>query len=334
MPANRNAARAEELLADDLTPPRHVRPPRAKRAAVAITVAAVGALLVGSTAAMTVMMSEHPKSGAAQSTARMAAPPLPAATELPVPHVEQATATRNICQLPDVIDALAARDDEGVVTGAGGGEAFRDAVIGGHAQCISLTDPIWTWVVVNKTRPFAPIDYRPAKLVLPDGVRSLEGGFLRSDAASALTAMVAAAKKAGVGEIAMESGFRSFSTQHTSYGNQVGQRGVAGADLVSARPGYSEHQSGLAADLVACNGGCGTLDQIATTSQGAWLKAHAWQYGWIVRYEQGHTDTTGYLPEPWHVRFIGVGLAQAYHAGGWHSLEDFFALPKAPGYLG
>jgi D-alanyl-D-alanine carboxypeptidase len=207
-------------------------------------------------------------------------------------------------------------------------------VVAGSAPCISLRDAARTWAVINKISPFDPAEFRPEKLVMPDGVRSIEGNFLRPDAASALTALVAAARSAGVGEIAMESGFRSYSTQRSSYGRQVADRGVGQADLVSARPGYSEHQSGMAADLVACGAGCGTLDQLAGSPQGAWLAAHAWEYGFIIRYEAGSTGTTGYLSEPWHVRFIGVPLAAAYHAGSWHSLEEFFGLPPAPGYIG
>ena len=65
-----------------------------------------------------------------------------------------------------------------------------------------------------------------------------------------------------------------------------------------------------------------------------WLAAHSWEFGWIARYEDGHTQTTGYRPEPWHLRYVGCELARAYHDGNWHTLEDFFALPAAPGYVG
>jgi D-alanyl-D-alanine carboxypeptidase len=144
--------------------------------------------------------------------------------------------------------------------------------------------------------------------------------------------MASGAAAAGVGEIALLSGFRSFQTQQETYGNQVGAQGAAQADLTSARPGYSEHQSGLAADVVACADGCGTLDDLAATAQGQWIAANAWQYGWIVRYEAGYQPITGYDPEPWHLRFIGTDLAKAYHDGGWHTLEEFFGLPAAPTY--
>jgi D-alanyl-D-alanine carboxypeptidase len=147
--------------------------------------------------------------------------------------------------------------------------------------------------------------------------------------------MVAAAAQAGVGEIAMQSAYRSYSTQESSYGSHVSDRGTEGAELVSARPGHSEHQSGLAADVVACGeAGCTTLDGLAATPQGEWIAAHAWEFGWIVRYEEGRTPVTGYSPEPWHLRYLGADLARAYHEGGWHTLEEFFALPAAPDYVG
>lgn len=333
----RHDARAAQLLSTGVAPARHARAPRATRAGVAIGLAAAAALLLGSSAAMTAMMMEPTSTddgGRTYAAARFAPPPLPSVEALPVPKVAQTLATEDICTLPEVADALAAGDDEGVISAAGGGEGFRAAVVSGNAPCLSLADPARIWVVVNKTRPYDPLQYQPDLLVTPDNVRNIEGGTLRPDAASALTGMAAAASQAGAGEIAVESGFRSYTTQNSSYGSQVSDRGIAGADLVSARPGYSEHQSGITADIVACNGGCGTLDDLAASPQGAWIAAHAWEYGWIVRYEDGHTDTTGYLAEPWHLRYVGPQLAQAYHDGGWHTLEEFFGLPAAPGYPG
>ena len=330
----RRAARAERLLtADDAEapPPRHVRP-RFARSGVALLIAVGGALLLGSTAAVTALVSGGTPGVAAQAQLLSDAPQ--SVTSLPVPVVKQMQVAADICGVPEVMSALEAHDDAAAITAAGGAEAFRSAVAEGRARCVDLGDPTRLWTVVNKARPYSPVDYRPTGLVMPDGVRSIEGGALRSDAASALAAMVTAAREAGVGEIALESGFRSYSTQQGSYGRQVDQRGQDGADLVSARPGHSEHQSGLAGDVVACAGGCGTLDDLAATAQGAWIVDHAWEHGWIVRYVAGATGVTGYSPEPWHLRYIGPELSRAYHDGGWTSLEEFFGLAPAPGYVG
>lgn len=333
----RRAAQAERLLSandEDHSPARHARPRRLNRRRLAAVLVLAAALLLGVTAGVTALVSG---AGGADSTAAAEAEVTvlpPTVKALPVPQVQQAPASTDICSDSEVTAALTAGDDEAAIAAAGGGEAFRNAVASGRAPCIDLADPVRIWAVINKIRPFAPIDYGPADLVMPEGVRSLEGGSLRADAASALTAMVTAASDAGVGEIALESGFRSYATQQGSYGRQVAARGTAGADLVSARPGFSEHQSGLAGDVVACAGGCGTLDDLALTPQGTWVRDHSWEHGWVVRYVDGATDVTGYLPEPWHLRYIGRELARAYHDGGWTSLEQFFGLPAAPGYLG
>ncbi len=260
---------------------------------------------------------------------------LPPGTDaLPVPEISQVSAAASICDDPDVQSALAAGDDEAVVVAAGGGEVFREAVVAGTAPCISLSDASRRWVVVNKTRALDPIDYAPSSLVSFSTVSSLNGGSLRQDAMTALIALAAASKAAGAGAIASLSSYRSYTTQQSTYSQHVSADGQANADLESARPGYSEHQTGIALDLVACSSSCGGLDDFGSSAQGQWVAEHAWEYGFIVRYEDGYTDTTGYKAEPWHVRFIGTELAKAYHDGGFHTLEDFFGLPAAPDYTG
>jgi D-alanyl-D-alanine carboxypeptidase len=84
---------------------------------------------------------------------------------------------------------------------------------------------------------------------------------------------------------------------------------------------------------VACGLGCGGLDGFGGTTQSDWVAAHAWEHGFIVRYEDVGSPITGYAPEPWHLRYVGVDLAAAYHNGGFHTLEEFFGLPPAPGYV-
>ena len=331
-------------------PPRHARTRRLARVSAAAGLAVAASLVLGSAATVTAAVTgQSPLPVVSASTAergdatepaasaRLSAPssaPLPAPVQsIPAPIVEAAPAALLLCDRAEFTAALATGDDAAAIAAAGGAEAFRMAVAGATAPCVALDDPARSWVVINKTRPFVPLDYRPSSLAMPEGVRSVEGGSLRSDAAAALTAMAGAAAAAGVGEIALESGFRSLATQESNYGRQVEAQGVEQTDLSVARPGFSEHQSGLTADVVACNGGCGTLDDLAATVQGQWIVAHAWEFGWITRYEDGYAHTTGYMPEPWHLRYIGPDLAKAYHEGGWHTLEEFFGLPAAPGYL-
>jgi len=340
-PATRRARRPQQIPADDVTDPltdavvevRHAAHRRARRTRGVFTLIAAGVLLIGGTAA--VSAAAYGTSTAADpraaATASASASATPTVTPPPVDPAT-VTTTRNPCTDAAFTAALAAHDTEAAVSAAGGGAAFREEVVTGEAPCVRLDDPSFTWVVVNKQRPYSPKDYTPSPVVAPGGVQVINGGSLRSDAAAGLSDMVAAAKQAGAGAIALDSGYRSYRTQVTSYGVQVTSRGSSGADLVSARPGFSEHQSGLAGDVVACARSCGTLDMLAGTPQDQFILAHAWEYGWVVRYEAGRTPVTGYASEPWHLRFIGVQLAKAYHDGGFHTLEEFFGLPAAPSY--
>lgn len=109
---------------------------------------------------------------------------------------------------------------------------------------------------------------------------------------------------------------------------------ISGPDRYgTARPGYSEHQTGLTIDLVACGASaCSGIDSFGATAQGRWTAANAHRFGFIVRYESGQTYVTGYAPEPWHLRYVGVALASDYRAGGFRTLEQYFDTPAAPTY--
>ena len=112
------------------------------------------------------------------------------------------------------------------------------------------------------------------------------------------------------------SGYRSFDYQASLYNNYVAMDGQAAADRYSARPGYSEHQTGLAFDIGELNNNYGT------TPAGQWLAKHAHEYGFIIRYPQGKESVTGYMYEPWHVRYLGIDLASNIYASGL-TLEEY-----------
>jgi zinc D-Ala-D-Ala carboxypeptidase len=136
-------------------------------------------------------------------------------------------------------------------------------------------------------------------------------------------------------QLVAQSGYRSYSVQVRAYQYYVDQLGVAGADLTSARPGFSEHQTGLAMDILDTVSGCSTDGLcFANTAAGQWLAANAWQWGWILRYPADKTQVTGYEYEPWHFRYVGVPLATEMHTAGVETLEEFFGLPAAPDYAG
>lgn len=268
------------------------------------------------------MADRHPSPAAsAQSPPALVSVPTPAA-DVPM------------CERPAVLAALRRGDDDGVVRAMGGGPAMHAAVVAGTAPCVDLQDPARMWMVVDKMRPYRPLDFEPAHHGRVKGIRALNEGVLRTDAGAALATLVAAARRAGAGELALTSGFRSYRSQVSAYGGEVASKGRHRADAVSARPGYSEHQSGLAADMIACRrgGGCSGIESLAATRQGRWLAENAWRYGFIVRYEACCTNITGYSPEPWHIRYIGVELAKTYRAGGFHTLEEFWGLSAAPDY--
>ncbi|MBB3157246.1 D-alanyl-D-alanine carboxypeptidase [Microbacterium proteolyticum] len=304
---------------------------RAGVLAVALLVVATGAVAIGA-AASAGGGEEAARTATVDTAPAFQGPPAVPAEGLPVPQLAAVPATATPCDDPAFTAALASGDDEAAISAAGGGDAFRAAVASGIAPCVSLSDPNREWVVVNKQRPLDPLDYRAGDLVMPQNVRALEESALRSAPASALTELVRAASDAGAGEIGFLSAFRSYSTQQSTYAGRVDVGGVEEADRESARAGYSEHQTGLAVDIVPCDGSCGTLDDIASSPQGAWVRDHAWEYGFITRYAEGRESVSGYLPEAWHQRYIGRELARAYHEGGYTTLEEFFGLPAAPTY--
>jgi D-alanyl-D-alanine carboxypeptidase len=180
------------------------------------------------------------------------------------------------------------------------------------------------WVVVNKKHPLTPVDYAPTDLVYPD-LPNPNHQPLRRAAAEALMRLSAAAGKAGLA-LSIESGYRSYQTQVEVYGGWVAARGQAAADEVSARPGTSEHQTGLAVDLAAVPPNCSLAACFGTTPHGTWLAANAWRYGFLLRYPADKVDVTGYDYEPWHFRFVGVALATKLHQDRRETLEEFFGV--------
>ena len=244
----------------------------------------------------------------------------------------ETTAAGDYCADPAFQQALASGSDADAIAAAGGAEAFRSAIAAGAAPCIDLHSAGRTWVVVNKLNALDPIDYWPEPQARAENVERTSGGHMRADVAQALSQLVAAARDEGAGTIGVNSGFRSYDLQVSTYRGYVGQLGQHGADLTSARPGHSEHQTGLAVDVVACNPGCGAIEQFGGTAQSDWVAANAHRFGFIIRYDDGDTATTGYDYEPWHLRYIGPELAACYAEGGYRTLEDFFGLPAAPDY--
>jgi LAS superfamily LD-carboxypeptidase LdcB len=159
-------------------------------------------------------------------------------------------------------------------------------------------------MIVNKTYPL-PSSYNPGKLldVFMDAYRE----------------MIEAASSDGI-KLWIQSGYRSYDYQVGLYDMYVRQDGKEKADTYSARPGYSEHQSGLAADI---NNPSSSFNG---TKEALWLKENCYKYGFVIRFPEGEESYTGYKYESWHVRYVGKEIAQKIHDAGDISLEHYYGI--------
>lgn len=196
----------------------------------------------------------------------------------------------------------------------------------------SIDDPNSIWVVSNKLRPLNPTNFAPSDLSMPNGVENEFTQPLREPAARAVEQLVAAASAAGV-NMRIISAYRDYSTQQSLYTRFVNRDGQTAADTYSARPGHSEHQTGLAVDFED-HGSCYLATCFADTAAGQWLAANAATYGFVNRYPNGAEPITGFQFEPWHYRYVGTELAAEMKRTNTATLEQFFGLPAAPGYAG
>lgn len=166
------------------------------------------------------------------------------------------------------------------------------------------TDPLVT-KIFNKKNAINK-DYAPTDLVKNGGQ------YLRKEANDSMKLMQAQQ------DLIMASGYRSYATQEKVYNKWVSQLGQAEADRVSARPGHSEHQTGLTMDF-------GPIDvSFENTEAYKWLTSHAYKYGWVLRYPHGKESITGYVYEPWHWRYVGVEIAKELREKGIITLEEHF----------
>ncbi|MBD8959520.1 MAG: D-alanyl-D-alanine carboxypeptidase family protein [Clostridiales bacterium] len=161
-------------------------------------------------------------------------------------------------------------------------------------------------LIANKTY-LLPADYDPGK-ILPE-------------AQTAFDTMRAAAKEEGL-TLKIVSGYRSYQKQDKVYHNYAARDGAALADRYSARAGSSEHQTGYAMDINSVR------QSFAETKEGKWLAAHCAEYGFILRYPKDKEAETGFMYEPWHVRYLGVELAQKITDSGL-CLEEYLGITSA-----
>jgi LAS superfamily LD-carboxypeptidase LdcB len=188
----------------------------------------------------------------------------------------------------------------------------------GYRYVDTVTEPDELYVLLNKN--FAlPQDWEPDELV-----RIGHGYFVRPEAAAQFEKMRAAMREDNL-NLVIVSTYRSIERQRSLFNRARRSRGVERAERSIARPGHSEHNTGLAIDLMH-RGASSPLSNMRfeRTSQFSWLVKNAHEYGFILRYPQGYTDISGYIFEPWHWRYVGVPIATAMHNRGIVSYEEFY----------
>lgn len=198
-------------------------------------------------------------------------------------------------------------------------------MMGNFYQAIrTIQNPEDPLVLVNKNYQLAAT-YEPEDLILPR-IRTVSGTtnqtiYLKKEAAKQLERMFKAALKEKVYLIAT-SGYRSYQTQASLYQQYLRLNGAEYTDGISARPGHSEHQTGLAIDLTSDEIGQQLHQRFANTTEGRWIAQHAHEYGYIIRYPENREAETGYQYEPWHLRYVGVEVATLLKEKNW-ILEEY-----------
>ena len=168
-----------------------------------------------------------------------------------------------------------------------------------------------TYYIVNKFN-YLGSDFIPNDLVLLDNKYAKSGIYLVREAKDKLEIMLNDSVKENL-KIRVSSAYRSYTYQVNLYNRYVRSDGVALADTYSARPGYSEHQSGLVVDL---SRNFESFDTFENTDEYKWMVANSYRYGFILRYPKGKEKITTYTFESWHYRYIGVELAKKVHDSG------------------
>lgn len=181
-------------------------------------------------------------------------------------------------------------------------------------------------VLVNKNY-WLPKEYIPFDLIKPKvkflADTNFEAMLLRKEAAKALEKLFKKAKKEKLNLYAV-SGYRSFERQREIFKNNLKKDGEA-ANLYSARPGQSEHQTGLAVDVACKEEGDILSEEFENTKEYKWLSENVHKYGFIIRYQRGKEEITGYSFEPWHLRYVGIKKAEELYLKQV-SLEEYFLI--------
>jgi D-alanyl-D-alanine carboxypeptidase len=190
--------------------------------------------------------------------------------------------------------------------------------LGSYHHVEIITEPDEIYVLLNK-------NFALPRNWMPDGLTSVGSGFqMRPEAAGKFNEMRAAMRDDGL-SLVVVSTYRSIARQRNIFNNAAASRGVQRAERSIARPGHSEHHTGLAIDVMH-RSAVSPMSRMRfeNTAQFAWLVENAHEFGFILRYPQGYSQISGYIFEPWHWRYVGIPIATAMHNRGIVSYEDFY----------
>jgi D-alanyl-D-alanine carboxypeptidase len=178
-------------------------------------------------------------------------------------------------------------------------------------------------ILVNKQNPideaYKPDDLTKIKYFVSD--RSETTRYMREEAAESFHLLVEKAAEEGL-ELKMTTAYRSYNFQKVLFDSYVEREGEAAANTYSARPGQSEHQTGLSADVSSPSVDYQLSNDYGKTEEGRWLAENAHRFGFIIRFPKGKEEITGYQYEPWHIRYVGLVAAKEIYERDL-TLEEF-----------
>jgi len=187
-----------------------------------------------------------------------------------------------------------------------------------YTEIDTVEQPDRTDVLVNKYHTLGS-GYTPELVRMDPAYTTRSADYLQPEAYEWFVKMADAAREEGL-RLRSVSAYRSYATQRSLFNGYAARSGAASAERYSARPGHSEHQTGLAMDINVAS----TSAHFERTREYQWLTEHCWEYGYILRYPQEDTPITGYIFEPWHYRYVGVELAGQIRDSGL-TYDEFVA---------
>ncbi len=181
-------------------------------------------------------------------------------------------------------------------------------------------------ILVNKQNGLSP-NYKPEDLSKVNEYapgRDESTRYMRKEASDSINLMLADAKTLGL-DIVITTAFRNYNLQKIIFENNVVKSGsIEEANKTSAKPGESEHQTGLAADLSSSKIGYELNTSFGELDEGKWISQNAWKYGFVLRYQEDKVEITGYNYEPWHIRYVGKEFAKYIYENNL-TLEEFIS---------